>query len=304
MDRPQRSHAQLGLIMALGAYLTWGVMPLYLRLVHWVPPYEFIGWRIIFTLPVCLLFVALRREHAAVLRTLANPRLVAVLAASALLVAINWTIYIAAIQSGHVLASSLGYYINPLVNVFFGTLFLGERLSKWQWLAVGLAALGVSLLAWDAREMLWISLSLAISFSAYGLVRKLAPVESVPGLTIETLLLLIPAVLTVAWYAGQPAGSAMAHGPANSALVAFSGLMTGIPLLLFAAAARRMDYSSLGMTQFLSPTIVFVLGVTVFGEPLKPSQLACFGFIWAAIAVFVWDIVARRRAVSAQVAPA
>jgi len=303
MNRPPISHAQTGLIMALGAYLTWGIMPLYLRFVSWVPPYEFIGWRIIFTLPVCLLFVALRREFAEVQRVLAKPRLVAVLAASALFVGINWTIYIAAIQAGHVLASSLGYYINPLVNVFFGTLFLGERLSKWQWLAVGLAALGVSLLAWDAREMLWISLSLAVSFSAYGLVRKLAPVESVPGLTIETLLLLVPAALTVFWYSGTPAGSAMAHGPANAALIAFSGLMTGIPLLLFAAAARRMDYSSLGMTQFLSPTIVFVLGVTVFAEPLRPIQLACFGFIWAAIAVFVWDTLARRRAISAQVAP-
>ena len=295
MDRPQQPHPHGGLIMALGAYLVWGIMPLYLMLVHWVPPYEFIGWRIICTLPVCLLFVALRREGAAVLRALSQPRIVAVLALSAFLVAINWTIYIAAIQAGHVLASSLGYYINPLVNVFFGTLFLGERLSKWQWLAVALAALGVSLLAWDAREMLWISLSLAVSFSAYGLVRKLAPVESLPGLTIETLLLLVPATLTVAWYAQTSAGSSMGHGPANSVLIAFSGLMTGIPLLLFGAAARRMDYSSLGMTQFLSPTIVFVLGVTVFNEPLKPSQLACFGFIWAAIAVFVWDILSRRH---------
>ena len=304
MSRPPLSHAQTGLIMALGAYLTWGVMPLYLRLVHWVPPYEFIGWRIICTLPICLLFVALRREHAAVLRALSNPRVVAVLAASAVLVAINWVIYVAAIQAGHVLASSLGYYINPLANVLAGTLFLGERLSKWQWLAVALAALGVSLLAWDAREMLWISLSLAISFSAYGLVRKLAPVESLPGLTIETLLLLIPAAATVAWYAAQPAGSAMSHGAGTSALVSFSGLMTGIPLLLFGAAARRMDYSHLGMTQFLSPTIVFVLGVTVFKEPLKPSALACFAFIWGAIAVFVWDILMRHRAASTEVAPA
>lgn len=290
--------------MALGAYLFWGIMPLYLRLVHWVPPYEFIGWRIICTLPVCLLFVAIRREHGAVLRALANPRIAGVLAVSAALVALNWTIYIAAIQAGHVVASSLGYYINPLANVLGGTLFLGERLGRRQWLAVALAALGVSLLAWDARDMLWISLSLAISFSAYGLVRKLAPVESLPGLTIETLLLLVPATLVVAWYAESPAGTAMGHGIGNSALVAFSGLMTGIPLLLFGAAARRMDYSSLGMTQFLSPTLVFILGVTVFEEPLKPSQLACFAFIWAAIAVFVWDILARRRNVSAQVAPA
>ena len=294
MITPFTSHRHAGLFMALGAYVVWGVMPLYLRLVHWVPPYEFIAWRVLFTLPVCLAFVVLFRQFPALRAGLLNPSLLRLLALSAFLVAINWTIYIAAVQSGHVLASSLGYYINPLANVFAGTLFLGERLSQRQWLAVALAGLGVSLLAWDAREMLWISLSLAISFCGYGLVRKLAPVESLPGLTIETLILLIPAAL-VAWYfAGLPAGSAMNHGIGNAALVSVSGLMTGIPLLLFAAAARRMDYSALGMTQFIAPSIGFVLGVTVFGETLKPSQLACFGFIWAAIAVFIWDIVARR----------
>ncbi|WP_309750449.1 EamA family transporter RarD [Novosphingobium sp.] len=294
MTAPFASHRNAGLFMALSAYAVWGVMPLYLRLVHWVPPYEFIAWRVLFTLPVCLAFVVLFRQFPALKAGLTNPKLLRLLALSALLVGINWTIYIAAVQSGHVLASSLGYYINPLANVFAGTLFLGERLSQRQWLAVTLAALGVSLLAWDAREMLWISLSLAVTFCGYGLVRKLAPVESLPGLTIETLILLVPAAL-VAWhFAGLPAGSAMDHGLGNAALVSVSGLMTGIPLLLFAAAARRMDYSALGMTQFISPTIVFVLGVTVFGEALKPSQLACFGFIWAAIAVFVWDIAARR----------
>ena len=285
-----------GLAMALGAYLVWGVMPLYLRLVHFVPPYEFIGWRIIWTLPLCLVIVLVRGEGAALLSALRSVRVLAWLSLSAVLITINWVVYVAAIQSGHVFAASLGYYINPLVNVLAGTLFLHERLSRRQWLAVGLAALGVSLLAWDAREMLWVSLSLAISFSAYGLVRKQVAVESLPGLTIETLLLLIPSLAVVWLYAQSPAGSAMGRDLGSAALLMAGGAMTGIPLLLFAAAARRMNYSSLAMVQYCAPTIVFLLGVFVFNEPLRPVQLACFVLIWVAIAVFVWDILAPRRA--------
>ena len=285
-----------GLAMALGAYLVWGVMPLYLRLVHFVPPYEFIGWRIIWTLPLCLVIVLVRGEGAALLSALRSVRVLAWLSLSAVLITINWVVYVAAIQSGHVFAASLGYYINPLVNVLAGTLFLHERLSRRQWLAVGLAALGVSLLAWDAREMLWVSLSLAISFSAYGLVRKQVAVESLPGLTIETLLLLIPSLAVVWLYAQSPAGSAMGRDLGSAALLMAGGAMTGIPLLLFAAAARRMNYSSLAMVQYCAPTIVFLLGVFVFNEPLRPVQLVCFVLIWVAIAVFVWDILAPRRA--------
>ena len=296
MQNEPAKTANSGLIMAFGAYLIWGIMPLYLRLVHWVPPYEFIGWRIIWTLPLCLAVIALRGQVGMLLSALRRPRNVALLALSALLIAVNWTVYVIAIQSGHVFAASLGYYINPLVNVLAGTVLLGERLTRRQWLAVGLAALGVSLLAWDAREMLWISLTLAVSFSAYGLVRKLVAVESLPGLTIETLVLLIPAVLTVWWFAQGPDGSAMTRSPGAAALMMAGGAITGIPLLLFAAAARRMDYSSLGMVQFCAPTIVFLLGVFVFGEPLRAVQLACFVLIWSAIAVFVWDILAQRRA--------
>ncbi len=290
--------------MALGAYLIWGFLPLYLRLVHWVPPYEFIGWRIIWTLPLCVAVLALRGQMGLVIGALRHPRNVALLALSALLIAVNWTVYVIAIQSGHVFAASLGYYINPLVNVLAGTVLLGERLTRWQWVAVGLAALGVSLLAWDARDMLWISLTLAVSFSAYGLVRKLVAVESLPGLTIETLLLLIPAALTVWWFAQGPDGSAMVRSPGAAALLMAGGALTGIPLLLFAAAARRMDYSSIGMVQFCAPTIVFLLGVFVFGEPLHAVQLACFVLIWSAITVFVWDILAQHRARLLSQAPA
>ena len=290
--------------MALGAYLIWGFLPLYLLLVRRVPAFEFVGWRIVFTLPLCLVFIALRGQWADLRAALASRRVVLQLGLSALLVGINWLIYVAAIQNGHVYAASLGYYINPLVNVLAGTVFLKEKLSARQWAAVALATAGVSLLAWDAREMLWISLTLAISFSAYGLVRKLVAVESLPGLTIETLLLLVPAGLTV-WYFGQgPAGSAMARGPTEALLLMAGGAITGVPLLLFAAAARRMDYSSLGMVQYCAPTIVFLLGVFVFGEPLRAVQLGCFVLIWCAIAVFVWDALAQRQTRLSAQAPA
>ena len=304
MHGRDKSQPRSGLPMALGAYLIWGILPLYLRQIHWIPPFEFIGWRIIWTLPLCLGAIAWRREFPVLLAALRKPRNVALLSLSALLIALNWTVYVIAIQSGHVFAASLGYYITPLANVLAGTMLLGERLTRRQWLAVAIAAAGVSLLAWDAREMLWISLTLAISFAGYGLVRKLVAVESLPGLTIESLLLLVPAALTV-WYFGQgPDGSAMLRGPAEALWIMAGGLLTAAPLLLFAAAARRMDYSSLGMVQYLGPTIVFLLGVFVFGEPLRAVQLACFVLIWCAIALFVWDLLAQRRARLVAQAPA
>ncbi len=285
-----------GLPFALGAYLIWGLLPLYLRLVHTVPPFDLGGGRILFRLPCGGGFLAARRQGADLLAALRQPRVMLLLLASSVLIAINWLVYIAAIQQGHVLATSLGYYINPLVNILFGTLFLRERLSVRAWLAVALAAAGVALLAWGARDMLWISLTLAVSFSAYGLVRKLVPVGSLPGLTIEAAILFAPAALVVRHYAASPAGTVFGADAAMSWLIAASGVLTAVPLLLFALAARRMSYSALGFVQFLSPTLVFILGLTVFGEPLRPLQLACFALIWSAIALFVWDLLARRSA--------
>ncbi|MFM5922690.1 MAG: EamA family transporter RarD [Novosphingobium sp.] len=300
--RPNRNSGN-GLALAFGTYLIWGLMPLYLRLVHQVPPFEFVGWRILFTLPLCLVLVLVLRQGAALRAALAWPVL-RLLLLSAVLIGINWLVYIAAVQSGHVLATSIGYYINPLANVLAGTLLLGERLSQRQWLAVGLAAVGVSLLAWDARDTLWISLTLAASFCAYGVVRKLAPVESLAGLTVESMVLLVPALGIVSWYAGEPGGSAIGVDLASSLLIAASGLITAAPLLMFAMAARRMDYSALGMVQFVAPTIVFFLGLFVFHEPLNTGQLACFVLIWAAIAVFMWDLLAQRRLRRTEQAPA
>lgn len=287
-------HDRTGLFAALGAYLIWGLLPLYLILVASVPPFEFVGWRIIWTLPICLAIALARRQWPELKTAIGNPRTIAWLSLSAALIAVNWVVYIWAIQNGQVYAASLGYYINPLINVLLGTMLLGERLSRPQWVAVAIAAIGVALLAAGAVTTLWISLTLALSFGTYGLIRKRLDVGSVPGLTIESALLLLPSA-GVAWYYAQTQGSSFAVSPQLTLLIMAGGALTAFPLLLFAIAARKLPYSTLGFIQFLAPSIVFILGLTVFGEELKPAQAACFACIWTAAAVFVWDLVKRSR---------
>ncbi|QFI63236.1 EamA family transporter RarD [Qipengyuania flava] len=283
-----------GLTAALGAYVIWGLMPLYLLLVRSVPAFEFVGWRIIWTLPLCLLIALLRKQWPELRAAFAHRRTLGWLALSATLIAVNWVVYVWAIQNGQVYAASLGYYINPLVNVLLGTMLLGERLTRRQWIAVALAAIGVSLLAAGALTTLWISLTLALSFGSYGLIRKQVAVGAVPGLTIESTLLLVPS-FGVAFYYAQTEGSSFAVSPELSLAIMAGGAFTAFPLLLFAIAARKLPYSTLGFIQFLAPSIVFILGLTVFGEELKPAQAACFACIWAAAAVFAWDMIARSR---------
>ncbi|MEE4288402.1 MAG: EamA family transporter RarD [Erythrobacter sp.] len=293
-----------GLPQAFGAYLIWGFLPLYLMLVASVPPVEFVGWRIIWTLPLCLLIVAARRQFPELRAALGSPKVLAMLLASAVLIAINWFVYIWAISHGHVYATSLGYYLNPLLNVLLGTLLLGERLSRWQWLAVAIAAGAVALLAAGALTTLWIGLSLAFSFGLYGIVRKQVNVGALPGLTIESAILLVPASAIAWYYAASPAGTAFGTSLWISMLIMFSGVVTAVPLLLFAIAARRMEYSTLGFIQYLAPTIVFLLGLTVFGEELKPVQLTSFVLIWCAVAIFAADLWVRSRRAKRAVLPA
>lgn len=285
-----------GLPQAFGAYAIWGLLPLYLHAVSHVPPLEFVGWRIAVTVPVCLVLVVLARQGGELRGLLRQPRRLAALGLSAALIGGNWLLYVAAIHDGHVLAASIGYYINPLLNVVLGTVFLGERLAPRQWLAVAVAAAGVVVLASAAGGAVWLSLSLAATFGCYGLVRKLVPVSAITGLTVETLALLPAALAVVGWYAGQPAGSAIGHGVASDALILAAGPLTAAPLLLFAAAARRLPYATLGFIQFFSPTLVFIQGLWLFHEPLSRTQLACFLLIWSACAIYCWDLLLRQRA--------
>ncbi|MEW9855030.1 EamA family transporter RarD [Novosphingobium sp. M1R2S20] len=295
------SQSSSGLPQAFAAYLAWGLLPLYFHLLRDVPALEVVGWRILFTVPVCLVIVAFRRQFGQVAHALVSPRTLAALTLSAFLIGTNWVVYVIAIATDHVFAASLGYYINPLMNVLAGTVFLKERLSPRRWVAVALAAIGVVILAWGALNTLWISMTLALSFCGYGLVRKVAPVGALPGLTVETIVLIVPALGVLFWLAGQPAGLSLGDSATVDVTLAFAGVITGVPLLLFATAARRMSYSALGFVQFLTPTMVFLLGLFVFQEPLKPAQLASFVMIWCAIAVFCWDLLqARKRALQAE----
>jgi chloramphenicol-sensitive protein RarD len=250
-------------------------------------------------LPLCLVIVAYRRQFPDLIAALKSPRSLLALAASAVLIGVNWFVYIWAIMAGEVYAASIGYYLNPLINVLLGTLFLGERLSRRQWLAVAIALVAVVLLAAGALTSLWISLILAFSFAFYGLVRKQVAVGSLPGLTIESAILLAPAAAIAAWYAASPQGSSFGHDAWMSGLIIFSGVVTAVPLLLFAIAARRMDYSTLGFIQYLAPTIVFFLGLFVFEQPLAPLKLVSFVLIWIAVAIFASDLWARRRRAAA-----
>lgn len=297
MDRAEPNRSTSGYAPALGAYLIWGFLPLYLLLVQAVPAFEFVAWRIIWTLPICLVIVAARRQGAELRAALRDRTAMGWLTLSAVLIAINWLVYVWAIQSGQVFAASLGYYINPLLNVLLGTVLLGERLSRAQWAAVAIAALGVGLLAETAATMLWISLTLALTFGSYGLVRKQVNVGSLPGLTIESGLLLVPSAILAAWF-GATQGSSFLVSPALSAAIVLGGVVTAVPLLLFAIAARRMPYSTLGFFQFLAPSIVFLLGLTVFDRPLGTAQALCFACIWLAAGIFVWDLVRRSRTAS------
>ena len=295
MHAPAPSNRTGGLPLALGAHLVWGLLPLYLWLVSHIPAFEFVGWRVISSLPLCVAILAWRGQLGEVRTALAQPRTRWMLLASSALIGINWLVYVAAIQAREVYAASIGYYVTPLLSVLAGTLFLKEQLTRRQWLAVGISTLGVVLMAWEALASFGISLALALSWTSYGFVRKLAPVNALTGLTVEVIVLFLPAVAIVGWFAQGPAGSAILWSWRDAGLIALSGVVTAVPLVLFAMAAQRLAYSTMGMIQFLSPSMVFLVGLLFFNKPLGMAQLASFALIWAAIGLFVIDLLARTR---------
>jgi chloramphenicol-sensitive protein RarD len=275
-------------------------MPLYLLLVQSVTPLEFIAWRVVFTLPLCALFLAMTRGWAELRAVLRDRRAMATLVGSATMVGVNWWLYVWAIHNGHIYAASLGYYILPLMMMLLGLVVLGEKLTRRQWWAVALAGVGVGVLAVGALTTMWLSLSMAITFGIYGLLRKTVAAGALAGLTIETLVLMPVALGIVVWQWTAPAGPALGQGWKVALAVAWSGPMTALPLMWFAIAARRLPYTVMGFLQFSSPTIVFVLGLTVFGEDLRLAQLACYVLIWAAAALFTWELLRGRRAGAAE----
>lgn len=294
--------ARGGLLLGLGAYTMWGVLPLYFRLLAAVPAIEVLAHRVIWSLVLLIVVVTAMRRWQTI-RAAASGRTIAMLAASATLIAINWLIYIWAVNNGHTLAGSLGYFINPLLNVGLGVIVLGERLRKWQGVAIAIASAGVAAMAFVALDTLWISLSLAVSFGLYGLVRKVVAIDSLGGLLIETLLL-APVSLGYVLYLESAGSGAAGQAMSTDVLLVLLGVLTALPLLMFAAAARRLPYSTLALLQYVAPSLQFVVAVAIFGEPLRPLHLLVFALIWAGCAIFAWDSVRGARAArAALVAP-
>jgi len=298
----EHARARAGVLLGVSAYLCWGFMPLYFRLIAHVPAAEIVAHRIIWSLAFLALLVAVLRRWGAVRVALASRRGLLIPAASALLIGVNWLVFTYAVTNGYVLSASLGYYLNPLVNILLGVLLLKERLSQAQKIATALAAAGVASLAIGAGAGtgLWISLTLAASFALYGFLRKIAPAGALEGMAIETAMILPLAAFWVVMIEADGSARFSAAGPLTASLIALGGVVTAIPLLLFTGAARRLPYSTLGFLQYIAPTLQFAVGV-FYGERLTTAHLICFAAIWAALALVALD--GLRTAHRARAAP-
>jgi len=281
-----------GIAYASAAYLLWGVFPIYFKALQDVDPLEILAHRILWSLVVCaaLLLLLRRLQWLADLRR--QPLVLLWFAASALLVAINWFVYIWAVNSGRVVDASLGYFINPLVNVLIGALFLRERLRGAQWIAVAVAAAGVLWLTWQAAAVPWIGLVLALSFGLYGLLRKTAALGAIEGLTLETVLLAPIAAAYLVWLVQAGQSDFVQAGTTTRLLLAAAGPVTAAPLLLFAAGARRIPFSTLGLLQYLGPSLQLLIGVWLYDEPFA-ERAPGYLLIWIALAVFSVEGIAH-----------
>ncbi|MGN7997694.1 EamA family transporter RarD [Sphingomonas sp. 22176] len=289
-----QSADRAGLLLGINAYAMWGVLPLYLHLLQPVPALQVLSHRVLWSLLLlAVIVIALRKVKG--IAAAARGRTLLLLLGSAALIGINWLVYIWAVQNAHVLDASLGYFINPLVNVALGMLVLGERLRRWQGVAIGLAALGVLLLTLHGGGALWIPLALALSFGGYGLLRKVAAIDALGGLAVETLLL-GPAALAVLLWADHTGTAAFGSSTRIDLLLVAAGAVTATPLLLFAAAAKRLPYATMGLLQYIAPTLQFLEAVWLFGEPVLPVHLATFALIWSGCALYAWDSLRAYRA--------
>jgi len=283
-----------GVIAGLIAYTLWGVLPVYFKLVETVSSSEVLAHRIIWAIPFGALIIHLRRQWPEVLLALRHRQMLLWLTASAFFIAANWYVYIVAVQTDRIFQASLGYYINPLIFVLAGVTIFGEKLRAKQTAAVILAAIGVLVLTFSGGEFPWISMWLGISFTAYGVIRKRVVIGAMPGLFVETLVLVPLAILWLGWLFQSGEADFGTTGPQMIGLLLLAGPITVVPLVMFAVAARRLTLATVGFMQFLAPTMQFVTGI-YYGEQLTLPRLICFACIWLAVVAFSWDAMQTRK---------
>lgn len=294
MEKRQENVAVDGIVPGLIAYFIWGFLPIYFKLTQHVAPVEVLAHRIVWAVPFGALILSVRRQWPEVRRAVGSPRVLVWLLVAAALIAVNWFVYIYAVQNDQVYQASLGYYINPLMYVLVGVIFLGERLRRLQVISVILATIGVLVLTVSYGRLPWIALVLGLSFTAYGVIRKQVAVGAMPGLFVETSVLLPVAAGWLLLMVGAGQASFLAISPANDILLVIAGPLTVVPLLCFAIAAKKLTLTTIGFMQFIAPTLQFAVGVA-YGEILTPAHIVCFMFIWTAVGIFSFDVIRANR---------
>jgi chloramphenicol-sensitive protein RarD len=296
LGRVQHSTETRGLTYGVGSYLLWGMFPLYFPLLEPAGTVEILASRMVWSLVVVVILLAVSRGFAGIRAVVRDGRRFGMLAAAAVLISINWAVYIWGVNSGHVVECSLGYFINPLITILLGVVVLGERLRTAQWVAVAIGAAAVVVIAVDYGRPPWIALTLAASFGTYGFVKKRAGVGALDSLAVETGTLFVPAVIALVVLATQGSLVFGTHGAGNALLIASSGVVTAIPLLLFAAATQRLPLSVIGLLQYLTPVLQFLVGVGIRHEHVPFAEFIGFCLVWAALIVLSVDAVRHQRA--------
>ena len=288
-----------GIWFALGCYVAWGLLPLYWKALHGIPPIDILANRMVWSLVFVVILLTIRQNWKWVGPAMHNRHAVLTFTGTALLLSVNWYVYIWAVNSGYVVESSLGYFINPLVSVLLGVIFLHERLRSGQWVSIGVAAAGVLFLTFSYGRPPWIALTLAGTFGFYGLLKKRARMPALEGMAMETGIMFLPALAFMLFHESAGAGTVGHESWLTNVLLIGTGVVTVIPLIWFADAARLIPLSMLGVLQYVSPTLQFILGLTVFREPFDLSKLIGFGIIWAALLLYWGEGMVHRSRVNA-----
>jgi chloramphenicol-sensitive protein RarD len=288
-----------GILYGIASYVIWGFFPIYFKLLHEVPALQIVGNRIVWSFIFLIILLIGRRQLQVLRASITGPKFLVVFLVSSILLALNWLTYVWAVNAGYIVETSLGYYINPLVSVLLGVVFLKERLRPMQWIPIGLAAVGVAYLTINYGRLPWIALMLALSFGLYGLAKKTAPLGSFYGLTLETGMLFLPSLVFLASLHVTGAGAFGQVSPMTAVLLVLTGPVTAIPLLLFGSAAKRIDLSMLGLLQYIAPTLQFLIGVLLYQEPFTIQSLIGFVMIWTALIILSMEGYIERRRLNA-----
>ncbi len=295
MSPAENRDSKLGFIYAGTSYFLWGFLPFYMKAVAHIPAWEVVPHRILWSVPITALVIWWLGLTADIKAAFSNPRTLAMAALTASIITVNWGIYVWAVGSGRALETALGYYINPLFSVFLAAVLIGERLNRPQMFAILLAVVAVAILTWDAGGLPWVSLGLTFSWGFYAYFKKTLPVGPTQGFFLEILVLTIPALLMLGWFESRGTSHFIHTGWQDTGLLMGSGLVTAIPLILYANGAKLLRLSTIAVMQYSAPTMIFLIAVFVFKEPFGMAKLTAFGFIWAALIIYTWSLIKAHR---------